>query len=96
MSEVRYILKTIVLSKSDAEKRRKQEILEATEEVRHRYDQALEASNKLKELIDAPLRTEQTEYVKIGPGHPDWDKADQELNFVHYKGDFKFEREMLI
>jgi len=79
MSEARYILKTIVLSKSDAEKFRKQEIEVATAAVRNLYSEASDAARKLKELIDSPLRTERTDYVRIGPGHPDWDKAEHEM-----------------
>ena len=78
MSEARYILKTISLSKSDAEKFRKQEIEVATAAVRNLYSEASDAAKKLKELIDLPLRMERTDYVRIGPGHPDWDKADVE------------------
>ena len=86
MSEARYILKTIVLSKSDAEKFRKQEIEVATAAVRNLYSEASDAAKKLKELIDSPLRTERTDYVRIGPGHPDWDKAEHELTVVTTSG----------
>ena len=82
MSESRYILKTISLSKSDAEKFRKQEIEVATAAVRNLYSEASDAARKLKELIDSPLRTERTDYVRIGPGHPDWEKADHEMTTV--------------
>lgn len=91
MNEHRYILKTAELTLEQARDLRNRQIAEAEEHALHVHRELESANAAVLELRKAPLQTQRTEYVRIGPGHPDWDKADYEVNPRLYEGAWKFQ-----
>ena len=73
---------------------RDKEVADALDHALYVTKQLEEANTTVKHLLKAKLPTKRTEYVRIGPGHPDWDKAEFDLNPILYSGDWKFDTKL--